>query len=109
MRLLRLAVLALGVAACGDDDGTGPGGNATVEITNGSTTVITELYWSRCTETTWGANRLGSGTLAAGASRTFTVAAGCWDFLAVNDQDDEDAVFDVELESGEQYEVTVTF
>ena len=106
-KLLLVVIAACSIVACGDDDGTGPTQNASVEITNGSSRTIVELYYSACTDPGWGNDRLGNSDLAVGASRTFSIPPGCWDFLSVNDQGVEDELLGEELEAGETYEYTI--
>lgn len=79
------AALTLAAAACGGDDSTGPTAprNGTVSLHNASNTNIVQVNFSDCDDTSWGANRLNaSEVIAPGATRTWTVGAGCYDFRA---------------------------
>jgi len=72
------------LAACGGSDGaTAPSTNATLSLSNGANVAIQSVFISGCDETTWGDDHLGpSETIAPGASRTFSVPAGCYDIRA---------------------------
>ena len=84
-RLASAAALCLStLAACGGGDGaTAPSANATLSLGNGANVAIQSVFISGCDESTWGEDRLGaSETIAPGASRTFTLPAGCYDIRA---------------------------
>lgn len=63
--------------AFGTDAG-GSGGTGTLRVSNNYFTAAT-IYYSRCSQDSWGSSR---GTLAAYATRSYSVNAGCWDVLA---------------------------
>jgi len=78
------------LAACGSGDATGPdiptppAASAKVSLTNNSNTQIIEVNISSCTDLEWGANRLNAGeVIEPGATRTWTVSSGCYDFRAM--------------------------
>ncbi|WP_196257893.1 hypothetical protein [Pelagibacterium limicola] len=57
---------------------SGPTG--TIEVVNGTSMHIDVVLISACVESSYGLNRLPSGTaIAPGQSYSFTVSAGCWD------------------------------
>jgi hypothetical protein len=81
------AALVVGAVACGGGgDSTGPTPapqTATIRLLNESSVPIVAVYFTACSESTWGSNRLGaSETLAPGALRTWTVEPGCYDLRA---------------------------
>lgn len=83
LKTLTLATV-LALAACSGDGPTGPGnpspGLGVVSITNEANVPIIQVNIADCDDPTWGANRLnGSEVIAPGASRTWSVPAGCWD------------------------------
>jgi hypothetical protein len=97
VRWVFTAVLTL-LAACGGDDGpTDPG----IRILNNSAFTLVDVYYSDCAATSFGDDRL-DGTIAPGASRTFTddVNEGCYDILVVTDTGGE-AIFNGQQIAGE--------
>jgi len=84
MKVLCAGVGLLAVAACGSLDG-GPlvrPGEPTggIEVINQSSLTMTAILISDCSASTYGFNRLPSGTtVPPGYSYTFTVSSGCWD------------------------------
>ena len=74
------------LAACGGSDGAtapAPSADATLSLSNGANVAIQSVFISSCDETTWGEDRLGATeTIAPGASRTFSLPAGCYDIRA---------------------------
>ena len=51
-----------------------------IQVVNGSSQNVTVVLISACSASTYGLNRLPSGTyIAPGRAYTFTVSAGCWD------------------------------
>ena len=85
--LATAAALCLSaLAACGGSDGVTaptPSTDATLSVSNGANVAIQSVFISGCDETTWGEDRLGpTETIAPGASRTFSVPAGCYDIRA---------------------------
>ena len=85
--LATAATLCLSaLAACGGSDGATaptPSTDATLSLSNGANVAIQSVFLSGCDETTWGEDRLGpTETIAPGASRTFSVPAGCYDVRA---------------------------
>ena len=84
VRSLGVGAAILTLAACGSLDG-GPlvrQGEPTggIEVINGSSQTMTAILISDCNASTYGFNRLPSGTtVPPGYSYTFTVSAGCWD------------------------------
>ena len=83
---LAAAVLTLGAAACSDGGGNPAGPSASmgkVTLTNNSNATIIEVNYGLCTDSEWGPNRLSAGeTIVPGASRSFNVTPGCYDFRA---------------------------
>ncbi len=90
MKRIALAVaavsLAAGLTACSSDLVTGgpllrPGEpTGVIQVVNRSQGAINVVLISTCSASTYGLNRLPSGTaIARGESYTFTVSAGCWD------------------------------
>ena len=77
------------LAACGGggEGPTGPTGPtgpqlASVVLQNNSARTVDEFYFSACSATSYGSNRLQQ-PIAPGASRTFEgIEPGCYDFLA---------------------------
>jgi len=90
--MIRKSVSGLGLAAallaaaCGGGDGpSGPSGPVMglVVMGNHSNVPIIEVNISACSESSWGANRLQGGeVIAPGATRSFEVTPGCYDFRA---------------------------
>jgi hypothetical protein len=75
-----LAGLAL-VAACGGDSSTAPQ-QTRILLRNDSAGTIDEFYFSACTASSYGSNRI-SQPVAPGGSQTFdNIEPGCYDFLA---------------------------
>jgi hypothetical protein len=89
-RLTRLAVaaFAFGAVACGGSDSTGPGAEpapqtGTIRLLNQSTATIVAVRFAKCSDPSWGPNRLAeSESLAPGALRSWTVEPGCYDLRA---------------------------
>jgi hypothetical protein len=87
-KLMALSLTALALAACGgdEDSSTGPAPvpqNGTITMLNDSNTPIVSVNISRCTDASWGSNRLNpSETVQPGATRSWTVPVGCYDFRA---------------------------
>lgn len=53
---------------------------AVIEVINGTSNNIHAVLISECNASTYGLNRMVNGeVIAPGASRQFTVSAGCWD------------------------------
>lgn len=78
------ALLSITTAACGSDS-NGPSAprNGTITMLNESDAPIDAVYISSCSDDSWGADRLPAGeTIATGATRNFTMPAGCYDIKA---------------------------
>jgi hypothetical protein len=91
LRGLLIPVVLVFAAACGGDDSTAPTDKpdpvpAGIKIQNNSAFTIVDVYYSSCSATSFGSDRLG-GAIAPGSSQTFTdgVSAGCYDVLVVTD------------------------
>jgi hypothetical protein len=78
-------VLAVALSACASLVTGGPllrPGEPTgiIQVVNGSSRVVDAVLISDCSASTYGLNRLPSGTaIGPGQSYNFTVSAGCWD------------------------------
>ena len=85
-RSLALALLATtALAACGSDGGgvTSPAPVTALQVKNEANVAIVSVYFSGCAEGNWGDDRLGATeSIAPGQTRTWTLAAGCWDVKA---------------------------
>ena len=58
---------------------------ATLVVNNTSSHVISELYVSSCSITSWGPNQLGQNLINSGSAASLTgIAPGCYDLLARN-------------------------
>ena len=84
--ILRRSLGALGLAVAvaaftGCDDITGSD-DGTIIVQNNASAAVHELYLADCEDETWGADRLGSETIAPGNDREFRVDAGCYDLYA---------------------------
>lgn len=56
---------------------------ATLKLTNNANVNIVEVNFALCSNPAWGGNKLGTGeVIAPGASRTWQVDPGCYDFRA---------------------------
>jgi hypothetical protein len=107
LRALALAATVAFASGCGDDDPTGPN-TGTLRVRNQSQQTVIEIYYSACTSPEWGEDRLGADVLAPSASRDFTVAPGCWDFMAVKADDSTEETTGIEVSRGEVIELTIT-
>ena len=110
---LATAAILLGAAACGGDDATGPAPTppapttGTIRLLNESSASIVAVYFTKCDDTTWGANRLAaSERLAPGALRTWTVEPGCYDLKASTGSKSA-SWFDRELAAGGALQLAV--
>lgn len=80
VRSSLLLVAALAATACRDATGLQ---DATITLVNQSALRVEYVFISQCTDPDWGPDRLEADEIiAAGASRQFTVEAGCWDMQA---------------------------
>lgn len=88
MKLIRLGLAAAAVmlaAACASMVTGGPlirdgEPTGTIRVSNGSGYMVDVVLISACSASTYGLNRLPSGTaIPPGRSYDFTVSAGCWD------------------------------
>lgn len=57
-------------------------GAAQVQVINRTDQALFYLHVSRCTDTGWGDDRLGSSTVLSGNTYTFALEPGCWDLRA---------------------------
>jgi hypothetical protein len=64
--------------------GGGGGGSASLTVYNNSSTTLCYMYISPTTSSSWGDDQLGSSTIPAGGSHTFSVPAGSYDLKAEN-------------------------
>ena len=83
------------VAACdGAENSVGPtptppspapsAATGTIRVTNTSSSSIWFVYFSPCSSTDWGIDRLGTDVILSGASMQWTsIGTGCWDVKAV--------------------------
>ena len=79
MRKWAAFAFAATVLGCGGDDSTGPSATR-IRISNQSSATIAGVYYSDCTDPSFGPNRLTSGgVIARGADRDFDVSPGCYD------------------------------
>ena len=85
-----------------------PADDATVTLSNGSSSTIVFVYASACDEDTWGEDLLPVDILEPTAAADITVSAGCWDFKAVTDSGQELEHFGIELEEGDEVAWTVS-
>jgi hypothetical protein len=81
--VLSVAAMAAVITSCGDDDGTGPGCDTCLVVSNTSPFAVDMVNYRDCGAASWGADRL-SGEIAAGQSGEFAVTAGCYDVRAAN-------------------------
>jgi hypothetical protein len=78
------------VAGCGGDDKSPAEPEepepASIVVQNNSAFTIVDVYYSACSATSYGSDRL-AGAIAPGASHSFTddVSGGCYDILVVSD------------------------
>ena len=88
MKIWKIAaatLLALALTACAGMITGGPlirPGEpvGAIEVVNGSNRMVDVVLISACSASTYGLNRLPSGSaIPPGRSYTFTVSAGCWD------------------------------
>ena len=87
---------------------TPPGADATVTLSNESSSTIVFVYASACDEDTWGEDLLPVDVLEPGSAADITAPAGCWDFKAVTDSGQELEHFGIELEEGGEVAWTVS-
>ena len=109
-RLLKLvAVLfAVGLSACGDDDPAAPQVTR-LRVQNNSAQSIIEVYFSGCSDPTWGADRLGATeTIDPTENRQWDITAGCWDVLLVTEDEAENEFLGQDIAAGETHTVTLT-
>ncbi|MCA0269388.1 MAG: hypothetical protein LCH53_09255 [Bacteroidetes bacterium] len=89
---LRSALAVLGLAAtlvplqgCGLTQryaSGGGGGGATLVVVNRGSQSVYSLQASSCSDSNWGEDHLGSSVIRPGATKSFTLTPGCWDFRA---------------------------
>ncbi len=78
-----VAVLSLGMVACGDETEPTPPGPATLRVVNSSGAPILSLHYTSCAILHWGSDRLAvDEEIADGAEKSFTITEGCWDVRA---------------------------
>lgn len=56
------------------------GSSGSFVVANRTDQSLHYLYASECSQNNWGPDQLGSDTVPAGSSYTFTITPGCWDF-----------------------------
>lgn len=82
-RVVAATAMVLGLAACGDGKATGVTEQSTLVLRNDAPVPIQFVQFARCTDESWGPDRLGATeTIAPGAIRTWNIAPGCWDLRA---------------------------
>lgn len=87
--LLAAIAVAVPLAGCGDDE-EGPmfQDPATITVLNQTNGRILQVFFRTCGAAQWGSDRLPDdpvdGVIQVGASRSFTVEAGCYDMRAVH-------------------------
>ena len=81
---------------------------ASVSLSNESSSTIVFVYASTCDQDEWGEDLLPVDILEPGSGAEITVDAGCWDFKAVTDDGTELEHYGIELEDGDGAEWTVT-
>lgn len=80
VRAVALLLAMVALAACGDGKATGPTAQSTLVVRNDAPLPIMVVQFARCTDESWGPDRLGATeTIAPGATRTWSIAPGCWD------------------------------
>jgi hypothetical protein len=91
LKFVRAAVAVLAIAAVTGCAGMITGGplirpgepTGIIRVSNASPYMVDVVLISACNVSTYGLNRLPSGTgIAPGRSYNFTVSAGCWDVAA---------------------------
>ena len=71
--------------SCSDCSTPPPPAAPMFHVANNSSRTIYYLYAARCSDTTWGSNRLNGSTIQPGGRAGWSMfVAGCWDFLAVD-------------------------
>jgi hypothetical protein len=83
-----LALTALVAAGACSSHGT-EASSAYLRIDNTSAVTLTEVYYTACSDSAWGANRVSGNPMAPSTSRTFAVVPGCWDIKVVTDARDQ--------------------
>jgi hypothetical protein len=87
MNRIFVAVLAATVVACGGGGkkkSSPPAPTGAIELTNGSTHYLDELYVAPSTDTSWGGNQLASSIAPGGIVTVGGLGGGDWDLQAVS-------------------------
>lgn len=101
LAMLLAAVLFAG--ACSDSNDT------RLRLVNNTGSTILFVYYSACTDDTWGVDRLGDNeTVANGDDRLFDLDAGCWDLRADVSGGGSVTLFDVDIAENETFVWTVS-
>lgn len=98
------------LAACGGGDGaTGPT-VASLRVVNATGRPIVRLFYQRCVQPTWGADRLGAlAPLAPGTTYGIdSIPSGCYDLRADTDDGRRATRFQQNLRGGDTFEWTLT-
>ena len=117
---LALLVAASSLQGCGfampSRGGSGNSGNvsagsARLDVVNNSGRSVYSMNASSCSDSNWGTDRLGSSVISSGASMSFDLTPGCWDFRADFDSDhtsgNELVQRNIQINSGSSWTWTV--
>ena len=99
-------LLSLALTAC--DSSTDPNGPGRLRITNDASVPIVEAYISKCTDESWGSERLLGTSILPLASRVFELEADCWDALVVMSDGAEVPRFGIDVEAGSEVVMAVS-
>ena len=106
-RLVLALCLSALIVSCGDDaTGPDPCEGTCLVINNTSDLTIDAVRFSACSADTWGADRLGSSTIAPGAEREWEVTPGCYDIQCAAVMGDGTCTishFGVDIDEDERY------
>jgi hypothetical protein len=108
-RLLTVcaALATFAIAGC-DDDPEGPQ-TTRLRVQNNAAESIFEVYFSACSDATWGNDRLGATeTIDPSESREWDVTPGCWDVLLVTESAAEAEFTNQNIDAGETHTVVLT-
>ena len=96
------ALLVAAAASSGCDDITGSD-DATIIVQNNASVSASQIFIADCEDETWGADRLGSETIAPGADREFGVEPGCYDLRATFSDLTFAEDFGIDIDEGEEF------
>ncbi|MEX0691037.1 MAG: hypothetical protein WD934_06270 [Gemmatimonadales bacterium] len=98
-----VALVACTETTAPDDDGTPTPSTATIRVVNNTGEAIFYVYFSLCSDPSWGSDRLGSTeTISDGASRSWTgVSPGCYDLRADTQSGRSVTFLSVQVSAGE--------